>query len=163
MDLKQLLSQTTIQSNTTEGITEDEDITEGIDESIGEDNGEDIDESIGEGDGSHDQRFLQHWNKLEKGMKMNRILLFIETQKEECSLSDNQSKDLKNLLFRACESGLFNKTSEVKYNEEEGYIVSFKYLEFNESSKKYKLKTGSTKNRSVSKSRSNIDRLMKKK
>ena len=79
MDLKQLLSQTTIQSNTTEGITGGEGITEGIDESIGEDNGEgitegidedngdDIDESIGEGDGSHDQRFLQHWNKLEKG------------------------------------------------------------------------------------------------
>ena len=38
-----------------------------------------------------------------------------------------------------------------------------KNLEFNESSKKYKIKTGGTKNRSVSKSRSNIDRLTKKK
>ena len=40
----------------------------------------------------------------------------------------------------------------------------FHYIsEFNESSKKYKIKTGGTKNRSVSKSRSNIDRLTKKK
>ena len=46
---------------------------------------------------------------------------------------------------------------------ETGLIETLKHLEFNESSKKYKLKTGGTKSRSVSKSRSNIDRLMKKK
>jgi hypothetical protein len=51
----------------------------------------------------------------------------------------------------------------VKYNKDTCLIESFKSLEFNESSKKYKLKTGGTKNRSVTKSRSNIDRLMKKK
>ena len=68
----------------------------------------------------------------------------------------------KNLLFRGCDSGLFNKQSYVKYNIEEGIIESFKNLEFNESSKKYKLKTGGSKGRSVTKSRSNIDRLMKK-
>ena len=69
---------------------------------------------------------------------------------------NNQTKDLKKLLFKGCENGLFNKISDVKYNEETGEIESFKNLEFNESSKKYKLKTGGTKNRSVSKSRSNI-------
>ena len=62
-----------------------------------------------------------------------------------------------------CETGIFNKISDVKYDTEKGVIDSIKQLEFNESTKKYKLKTGGTKNRSVSKSRSNIDRLTKKK
>ena len=72
-------------------------------------------------------------------------------------------KELKTLLFRACETGMFNKISDVKYDQESGIIESFKHLEFNENTKKYKLKTGGTKSRSVSKSRSNLDRLMKKK
>ena len=78
-------------------------------------------------------------------------------------MSGQQTKDLKNLLFKGCETGLFNKISDVKYDTEKALIESIKQLEFNESSKKYKLKTGGTKNRSVSKSRSNIDRLTKKK
>ena len=110
-----------------------------------------------------DARFAQPWNKLEKGSKMNRILLYVKKEKEDNDLSDILAKQLKNLLFKGCESGLFNKISDVKYNQETGFIESFKNLEFNESTKKYKLKTGGTKNRSVSKSRSNIDRLTKKK
>lgn len=110
-----------------------------------------------------DPRFTQPWNKLDKGVKMNRLLLFIQSQKEDNELSDQQTKDLKNLLFKGCETGLFNKISDVKYDTEKALIETIKQLEFNESSKKYKLKTGGTKNRSVSKSRSNIDRLTKKK
>jgi hypothetical protein len=109
-----------------------------------------------------DPRFTQPWNKLDKGVKMNRLLLFIQSQKKINGLGDQQTKELKNLLFKACETGLFNKISDVKYDREKTLIESIKQLEFNESSKKYKLKTGGTKNRSVSKSRSNIDRLTKK-
>ena len=110
-----------------------------------------------------DKRFLQPWNKLEKGSKMNRILVFVEAESISKGLTPVLSKALKQLLFKGCESGLFNKVTDVEYNEETGIIDSFKNLEFNESTKKYKLKTGSTKNRSISKSRSNIDRLTKKK
>ena len=110
-----------------------------------------------------DPRFTLPWNKLEKGVKMNRILIFIQYEKEEHTLTEQQSKELKNLLFKACENGLFNKISDVEYDESKAEIKSIKNLEFNESSKKYKIKTGGTKNRSVSKSRSNIDRLTKKK
>ena len=94
---------------------------------------------------------------------MNRILVFVKSQKDENELNETQTKELKNLLFKGCENSLFNKVTDVKYNQETGFIESFKNLEFNESSKKYKLKTGGTKNRSVGKSRSNIDRLTKKK
>ena len=110
-----------------------------------------------------DSRFTLPWNKLEKGVKMNRLLIFIQTEREEHKLTEQQAKELKNLLFKACENGLFNKISDVEYDESNAEIKSIKNLEFNESSKKYKIKTGGTKNRSVSKSRSNIDRLTKKK
>jgi hypothetical protein len=110
-----------------------------------------------------DPRFTLPWNKLEKGVKMNRLLIFIQSEKEEHNLTEQHAKELKNLLFKACENGLFNKISDVEYDESKAIIESIKNLEFNESSKKYKIKTGGTKNRSVGKSRSNIDRLTKKK
>ena len=157
MDLKDLLNQTKINIKNKEQIAESEPEPEPEPESEPEPEPEHEPESA-----MIDSRFLIPWNKLEKGMKMNRILLFIESEKLEKELSDQQTKDLKNLLFRGCDSGLFNKQSDVKYNIEEGIIESFKNLEFNESSKKYKLKTGGSKGRSVTKSRSNIDRLMKK-
>lgn len=108
-------------------------------------------------------RFMKPWNKLEKGMKLNRIIQFVETETDEKKLSVDQSKELKNTLFRACDSGLLNKLTEVNYNEEEALIISFKSLEFNEETNKYKIKTVSSKHRPNTKSKSNIDRLLKSK
>jgi len=157
MDLSQLLKQTTIES--TSESTKDESIEES-NESIEESN-ESLDESLDES--TIDPRFQQPWNKLEKGVKLNRILVFVKQESIDKCLSDTLSKQLKNILFNACDRGLFNKITDVTYNTELGTIESFKCLEFNESSKKYKLITSGTKSRSVSKSRSNIDRLVKKK
>jgi hypothetical protein len=188
MDLKELLNQTTIgkseadsgdcgdcdETNSGQDDSGQDDIEttgiESLDNSTQEpepDNSTNLDTSYNELEDevekeTIDPRFTQPWNKLDKGVKMNRLLLFIQSQKEDNELSDQQTKDLKNLLFKGCETGLFNKISDVKYDTEKALIESIKQLEFNESSKKYKLKTGGTKNRSVSKSRSNIDRLTKK-
>lgn len=178
MDLKHLLNQTTIkiESESLQEVTQ-ESSQEATQESLKEatqESSKEIGQELEKGKKPEPKkgtlsdsdivytRFLVSWNKLEKGMKLNRILLFIESEKLEKELSDQQTKELKNLLFRGCDTGLFNKQSDVKYNIEEGKIESFKNLEFNESSKKYKLKTGGSKSRSVTKSRSNIDRLMKK-
>ena len=109
------------------------------------------------------KRFMKTWNKLEKCMKLNRIIQFVETETDEKELSVDQSKELKNILFRACDSGLLNKLTEVNYNEEEACIISFKSLEFNEETNKYKIKTVSSKHRPNTKSKSNIDRLLKSK
>ena len=174
MDLKQLLNQTKVGVDETKAsVDESEPQAEieqpktnlSLDEIDALDNQLETSEEpeSSEEDNQLDPRFSHPWNKLEKGSKMNRILVYVQSQKTENELSDNQTKELKNLLFKGCENGLFNKISDVKYNQETGFIESFKNLEFNESSKKYKLKTGGTKNRSVSKSRSNIDRLTKKK
>ena len=172
MDLKQLLSQTNVKgdvkgdvkdeldnskTNEEEGLSENQQVEP---QEFGSDI-EDIEQE--EEEEKLDPRFTLPWNKLEKGVKMNRLLLFIQSQREEHTLTEQLSKELKNLLFKACENGLFNKISDVEYDESKAEIKSIKNLEFNESSKKYKIKTGGTKNRSVSKSRSNIDRLTKKK
>ena len=175
MDLKQLLNQTKIGIDESEQPVEDNEQTEQMNEEVNLSldeidalenelvTTEEITESSEEEVQKIDPRFAVPWNKLEKGSKMNRILEFVKTQKDEHELNETQTKELKNLLFKGCENSLFNKVSDVKYNQETGFIESFKNLEFNESSKKYKSKTGATKNRSVSKSRSNIDRLTKKK
>ena len=188
MDLKQLLQQTTIKTDKnhiehdTNGADETMDepindtITEPIDEPIDESMDKPIDEPIDEPitepieessansevEETIDPRFAQPWNKLEKGMKLNRFLVFIENETKDKQLTDIQSQALKQLLFKGCDMGLFNKINDVKYNSETGIIESVKQLEFNDTSHKYKLKTGGSKGRSVSKSRSNIDRLMKK-
>ena len=162
MDLSQLLNQTTIQNKHKDDNEDNEESTEvvGVNE---------IDEICSEPEPEPepepetDNRFQQSWNKLEKGMKMNRILQFVENENITHQLSTNVTTELKQLLLKGCENGLFNKQSDVKYNEETCIIESFKSLEFNESTKKYKLKSSGTKTRSVSKSRSNIDRLLKKK
>jgi hypothetical protein len=173
MDLKQLLNQTTI--DTTNDITNDDQIETvdnnstvdyTVDSTIEEvDELDELDEGVNEeeSDNDIDPRFKHPWNKLEKGQKLNRILLFITQETADKGLSDNLSKELKNILFNACDRGLFNKITEVEYDEETCIITSFKCLEFNELTKKYKLKSKGVKTRSVSKSRSNIDRLMKKK
>ena len=166
MDLKQLLNQTTVGIETEEKEEETRDTelveTEVDTTDIIESSTEPVQE-VDETTETLDPRFTNPWNKLEKGSKMNRILLFVEKETLENNLSESGSKELKKLLFKGCENGLFNKVTDVKYDENTGIIESFKNLEFNESTKKYKLKTGGTKNRSVSKSRSNIDRLTKKK
>jgi len=178
MDLKQLLSQTTVGAEESvietdegvpkpsvepaelgsdgEGVVQEHEGIEDVKEEDVKEEEEEVKEKI-------DSRFTLPWNKLEKGVKMNRLLIFIQTEREEHKLTEQQAKELKNLLFKACENGLFNKISDVEYDESNAEIKSIKNLEFNESSKKYKIKTGGTKNRSVSKSRSNIDRLTKKK
>lgn len=161
MDLSQLLQQTTIEStneSTSESVNES--VNESINESVNESSNEEEEPTI---EPTIDPRFRQPWNKLEKGVKMNRILVFVTQESIDKCLSDTLSKDLKHILFNACDRGLFNKISDVTYNSELGIIESFKCLEFNESTRKYKIITNTTKHRSVSKSRSNIERLVKKK
>ena len=155
MDLKSLLNQTTIGEQYPPCVTESVSVTESVIQGTNEPAELEEDEVI-------DTRFNKPWNKLEKGAKMNRIVLFIQQEKIDKDLNDIQVKDLKTLLFKGCGNGLFNKNTLVSYNEDNALIEVFKNLEFNETSKKYKLITNSVKNKSVTKSRSNLDRLTKK-
>jgi hypothetical protein len=101
------------------------------------------------------------WTKLEKGMKLNRLKKFVESEKEEKGLNDKCSESLENLLFKMCNEGQFNKANIVEYENEK--IISIKILEYDEDSKTYRGKKQKKKIRTTPKSKSNLDRLFKKK
>lgn len=108
------------------------------------------------------QYYKQAWNKLDNGMKINRLKLFVESEKEKNELDETQTERLKTILITSCTSGKLNKSSDIVYNKEEGNIVSIKILKYNESKKEYKLQyNDSKKKHSSSKSKSNIDRFLK--
>ena len=95
-------------------------------------------------------------------MKINRLKLFVESEKEKNELDETQTERLKTILITSCTSGKLNKSSDIVYNKEEGNIVSIKILKYNESKKEYKLQyNDSKKKHSSSKSKSNIDRFLK--
>ena len=110
------------------------------------------------------QYYTQTWNKLDNGMKINRIKLFIESEKEKNSLDDCEYESLKKLLITSCTSGRLTKSSDISYNQVEGYIEDIKILKFNEETREYKLQFNENKKKQTSsKSKSNIDRFLKSK
>ena len=106
----------------------------------------------------------QPWNKLDNGMKINRIKLFVESEKEKNELNDKESENLKKLLITTCTSGKLNKSSDISYNKEEAVIENIKILKYNVNTREYKIQINeSKKKQSSSKSKSNIDRFLKTK
>lgn len=108
-------------------------------------------------DKERDDRFKKAWSKLDKGSKINRILLFVKLKKTELELNDSQEKQLKTLLYQLCESGALNKTSEIDYSDETYQIISIKNLEYDEDNKKFNFKKVEKK-KNVSKSKTNIEK-----
>lgn len=110
------------------------------------------------------QYYKQTWNKLDNGMKINRIKLFIESEKEKRCLNDSEYESLKKLLITSCTSGRLTKSSDISYNQIEGYIEDIKILKYNEETREYKLQLNENKKKQTSsKSKSNIDRFLKSK
>ena len=102
----------------------------------------------------------QPWNKLDIGMKLNRIKLFVEKEAEEKSLDDSKKEELKKLLFNACKSNKLSKNTEIVYNREKCMVETIKILKYE--NQKYTIKTTETKkSKSSTKSRSNIERLIR--
>ena len=59
------------------------------------------------------QYYKQAWNKLDNGMKINRLKLFVESEKEKNALSEAEMESLKKLLITTCTSGKLNKSSDI--------------------------------------------------
>ena len=102
----------------------------------------------------------KEWTKLEKGMKLNRLQIFVQEEKDKNDLDDKETEDLKILLFKMCNDGQFNKANIVEYENEK--ITNIKIIEYDESNKTYRGKKVKKKVRTTPKSKSNLDRLMKK-
>tara|TARA_Y100001958_G_C21167731_1_gene500163 strand:+ start:814 stop:1206 length:393 start_codon:yes stop_codon:yes gene_type:complete len=103
-------------------------------------------------------RFNHPWIRLDRGSKLNRIILFVKNEKVDKSLDDKQENKLKELLIRILDSNGLNKSSEIDYCSNEAKIISIKELVYNSDTKTYSYILKKKKKTEVSKSKSNIDR-----
>ena len=107
-----------------------------------------------------DHIFKQNWNKLDRGLKINRIKEFVIRETIEKSLTKLQALQLSDLLISTCTNNKLNRVSEVSYDKDEGIILSLKNLIFENNT--YLLKTSEPKqNKSSGKPKSNIDRFLR--
>lgn len=82
-------------------------------------------------------RFKKQWPKLDKGSKLNRLLLYVKMQKAENNLSEQEENILKTLLLQLHNSNVLNKSSDVEYDLEKSIIIKINNLSYDEDSKKY--------------------------
>ena len=107
-----------------------------------------------------DNIFKQNWNKLDRGLKINRLKEFAHRESKEQKLTKIQTIQLTDLLLSACSNNKLNRVNDVIYNKEEGHIEQLKNL-FSEN-KVYQLKTNDPpKHRNFTKPKSNIERFLK--
>lgn len=105
-----------------------------------------------------DSRFKKSWAKLDKGSKLNRLTLFIESEVTDKELSEDSQKKLKKLLFHVCENGSLNKATDVEYSKEMYEIVSIKNLIYDENKESYSFNLPKKVIKPTAKSKSKIDR-----
>ena len=110
--------------------------------------------------------YKQSWNKLDNGMKINRIKTYVDEHSINKSFNHNQKSILKDLLIKACTENKLNKNTDVEYNKETGLIEEIKHLKYNKVKKIHTLEVLNNNKKvkaSSSKSKSNIDRFLKAK
>ena len=106
--------------------------------------------------------FKQHWNRLDTGMKLNRIRLFTETEAQDKNLTKEEQETLRKLLVEACRNNKLNKNTDVEYNREDCMILKIKTLTYSDGNY-HLIFNESKKSKKTTKSKSNIDRFINKK
>ena len=103
-------------------------------------------------------RFTKSWSKLERGTKLNRINEFIESEKENNKLNDEEYAKLLSFLNELFEKSVLSKSSEVNYSEKEAKIISITNLIYDEGNRSYSFNLPKKLVKPSQKSKSNIDR-----
>ena len=119
-----------------------------------------MDELFKKIDQEKENRFKKQWTKLDKGSKLNRLLVFIKMQKIEHNLSDANENNLKTLLLQLHNANLLTKSSDIEYDIETALIIRISNLHYDEELNKYTfIKTDKKKtNKTPSSQNSNIER-----
>jgi hypothetical protein len=78
--------------------------------------------------------FRRPWHRLERGLRLNRIRLFIASEKTKLNLSDLDTDYLTNLLHKSLDKKLLNSKSAVVYNIEAQEIQEIKGLVYHTTS-----------------------------
>ena len=105
--------------------------------------------------------YKQSWNKLDKGLKINRLKEFIHRETIDKELTKMEVIQLSELLLSACSNNKLNRVNDVIYNKDEGQIDQLKNLSRSEN-RIYHLKMNEPKQgRTSGKPKSNIDRFLR--
>lgn len=78
--------------------------------------------------------FRRPWHRLERGLRLNRIRLFIASEKTKLNLSDADSEYLTNLLHKSLDKKLLNSKSAVVYSVDSQEIQEIKGLVYHTTS-----------------------------
>ena len=76
--------------------------------------------------------FKKPWHRLERGMRLNRLRLFVDVMKNDRGLQEAEATILLNLLTRALEKKLLNSKNSVIYDIETEKILEIKNLAMNQ-------------------------------
>lgn len=72
--------------------------------------------------------FRRPWHRLERGIRLNRINLFVEEEKARLNLTDADAKDLYTLLTKSLDKKLLNSKTNVNYDTDKERILEIKGL-----------------------------------
>ena len=104
--------------------------------------------------------YKKPWNKLDLGLKLNRLKNYVEKEAIEKGLDEEKKSELEKTLLSACKTGKLNKNSDIEYDSNIGDIKNIKILKY--ANDKYFLNIHEVKkSKSGGKSKSNIDRFLK--
>ena len=74
------------------------------------------------------EAFRRPWHRLERGIRLNRINLFVEEEKVRLNLSDIDTKDLHALLTKSLDKKMLNSKTNVNYDMDKERILEIKGL-----------------------------------
>lgn len=78
--------------------------------------------------------FRRPWHRLERGLRLNRIRMFIASEKAKLNLSDADTEYLTNLLHKSLDKKLLNSKSAVVYSIDDQEIQEIKGLVYHTTS-----------------------------
>ena len=102
---------------------------------------------------------LKPWNKLDNTTKNNLFKNYLSIEKDLNGLDENQTTLLHNLLIKNMKK--INKNSDVDYDSDNGVLNNIHILKYDELNKSYLLEFSKKKSKSVTKSKSNLDKFIK--
>lgn len=80
-------------------------------------------------DESAKQAFARPWHRLERGLRLNRLRLYVEEMSPRCSFNEDEKNRFFNFLQNALDRKLLNTNKIVNYIPEEQKIISIRSLE----------------------------------
>jgi len=74
------------------------------------------------------EAFKRPWHRLERGIRLNRLHLFAQEEKTRLNLSEEEARDLYNLLVKSLDKKVLNSKSTVNYDLDKERILEIKGL-----------------------------------